>query len=85
MFHAEGVVTPYGSAVKKKREYIPPIVEHYLYQPEKGYAFSIANERATHERDYVLIEGNDRSSYLASEEITEYTDNGGQYSTGEWD
>lgn len=68
-----------------KKKYIKPIVEHYLYSPEKGFAFSIANERAIHDRDYVLIEGTDRSSYMAAEEVTEYTDNTGQYTTGEWD
>lgn len=68
-----------------KRKYIKPTVENYLYRPEKGYAFSIARENVTHTRDYVLIEGSDRSSQMATEEVTEYTDYTGQFSTGEWD
>ena len=36
-------------------------------------------------RDYVLVEGTDRSSTLNSEEVSEYTDNTGEYTTGTWD
>lgn len=68
-----------------KRKYVKPLVEVFLYQAEKGFAFSIAKENVTHERDYVIIEGSDRSSHIASEEVTEYTDNSGQFTTGEWD
>lgn len=68
-----------------KKRYITPIVEVYLYSAEKGYATSLALEINTRDRDYVLIEGNDRSSMRASEEVTEYTDHSGQYETGEWD
>ena len=68
-----------------KKTYLKPSVETYLYLAEKGCAVSVALERNTRDRDYVLIEGNDRSSMRASEEVTEYTDNGGQFMTGEWD
>lgn len=68
-----------------KRRYIKPTLEVYLYSAEKGFAHSIALENATHNRDYVLIEGSDRSTMRASEEVTEYTDNAGQFTTGEWD
>lgn len=68
-----------------KKTYLKPSVETYLYSAEKGFAVSVALERNTRDRDYVLIEGNDRSSMRASEEVTEYTDNGGQFMTGEWD
>ena len=68
-----------------KKTYLKPSVETYLYLAEKGFAVSVALERNTRDRDYVLIEGNDRSSMRASEEVTEYTDNGGQFMTGEWD
>lgn len=68
-----------------KRTYVKPLLEVYPYSPEKGFAYSIALENATHEHDYVIIEGSDRSVNRASEEVTEYTDAGGQYTTGEWD
>ena len=68
-----------------KRRYITPVVEAYLYNAEKGFAHSIALENATHNRDYVLIEGSDRSTMRASEEVTEYTDQSGQFMTGEWE
>ena len=68
-----------------KKQYLKPCVEVFLYNAEKGFAFSIAMENSTHSRDYVLIEGSDRSSQIASEEVTEYTDDGGQFTTGEWD
>lgn len=68
-----------------KKRYLKPTVEVYLYSPEKGFATSVALENNTRDRDYVLIEGNDRNSTRASEEVTEYTDRFGQYETGEWD
>jgi hypothetical protein len=68
-----------------KKRYLKPTVEVYLYSPEKGFATSVALENNTRDRDYVLIEGNDRNSTRASEEVTEYTDRYGQYETGEWD
>ena len=63
-----------------KKRYIRPEIEIFQYAAEEGFAHSVAKYR-----DYVLIEGNDRSSMRASEEVTEYTDNGGQFMTGEWD
>ena len=68
-----------------KKRYLKPTVEVYLYSPEKGFATSVALENNTRDRDYVLIEGNDRNSTRASEEVTEYIDRYGQYETGEWD
>ena len=68
-----------------KKRYLKPTVEVYLYSLEKGFATSVALENNTRDRDYVLIEGNDRNSTRASEEVTEYTDRYGQYETGEWD
>ena len=68
-----------------KKRYLKPTVEVYLYSPEKGFATSVVLENNTRDRDYVLIEGNDRNSTRASEEVTEYTDRYGQYETGEWD
>ena len=67
-----------------KKRYLKPTLELYSYNPEKGYATSVALERNTRDRDYVLIEG-DRHSMRATEEVTEYTDEGGQFMTGEWD
>ena len=68
-----------------KKLYLNPTAEVYLYSPEKGFAHSIALENATHTRDYVIVEGSDRSTMRASEEVTEYTDANGQFTTGEWD
>lgn len=68
-----------------KRTYVKPTVEVFLYQAEHGFAYTIAQENNLRDRDYVLIEGSDRSSRRSSEEVTEYTDNGGQFTTGEWD
>lgn len=66
-----------------KRTYVKPTLEVFLYSPEHGFAYTIALENTS--RDYVLIEGSDRGARRASEEVTEYTDEGGQYMTGEWD
>ncbi|MBR6291701.1 MAG: hypothetical protein IKR33_02760 [Bacteroidales bacterium] len=65
-----------------KKKYIKPIVEQFLYMPEKGYAWS--QPVALH-KDYVLIEGDDRQSNMVSDEVTEYTDEQGEYSTGLWE
>jgi len=48
--------------------------------PEKGFANTVALHK-----DYVLIEGNDRNTRRASEEITEFTDNEGEYTIGLWE
>jgi hypothetical protein len=68
-----------------KKVYLKPTVEVFLYNPEKGFAVTVALENTQHDRDYVLIEGTDRSSMRAAEEVTEYTDNSGQFTTGEWE
>lgn len=63
-----------------KKRYIKPQLEYYCYRPEEGYTSSVALQK-----DYVLIEGNDRRTQRASEEITEYTDNHGEFEIGDWD
>ena len=68
-----------------KKRYVKPTVEVFLYSPEKGFAHSIALENATHDRDYVLIEGNDRTTKRASDELSEFTDNEGEYTIGLWE
>lgn len=65
-----------------KKPYLKPTAEVYRYQPEKGYAVSVALEQHSH--DYVLIEGTDRSTMRSAEEVTEYQLDG-QYTTGEWE
>lgn len=62
-----------------KKQYIKPQLEIYLYSPEEGFATSVALHK-----DYVLIEGNDRSTQRASEEVTEYTNAEGEFEIGEW-
>jgi hypothetical protein len=62
-----------------KRKYVKPVIELYSYAPEEGFAHSVAQYK-----DYVLIEGDDRSSMRAAEEVTEFTDHDGEYMTGEW-
>ena len=63
-----------------KKRYIKPILEVYSYQAEEGYATTVALQK-----DYVLIEGNDRESLRSADEVTEYTDAEGQFSAGKWD
>lgn len=65
-----------------KKPYLKPDIEVHLYQPEKGYAVSVALEQHSH--DYVLIEGTDRTTMQSAEEVTEYQW-GDQYTTGEWE
>lgn len=65
-----------------KKKYIKPIVEQFQYMPEKGYAWS--QPVALH-KDYVLIEGDDRQNNMVSDEVTEYTDEQGEYSIGLWE
>ena len=36
-------------------------------------------------KDYILIEGNDRTTLRAADEVSEYTDATGEWSTGEWE
>jgi hypothetical protein len=65
-----------------KKQYIPPTVELFDYLPEKGYAWS--QSVALH-KDYVLIEGDDRSTLRAEDEVTEFTDASGEYEVGLWE
>lgn len=63
-----------------KKQYIKPMLEIYSYLPEEGYKVSVALDK-----DYVLIEGQtDDRTMRASEEVTEYTDNSGEYERGLW-
>ena len=63
----------------KKKRYIKPQIEDYRYSPENGYGQSVALYT-----DYLLVEGNDRSTLRAADEVTEYTDNNGEYEQGLW-
>lgn len=63
-----------------KKPYIKPTIEVYSYMPEEGYASTVALYK-----DYILIEGDDHSSLRAAEEVSEYTDESGEWTTGEWD
>ena len=63
-----------------KKRYIRPEIEIFQYAAEEGFAHSVAKYR-----DYVLIEGNDRNTMRATEEVTEFTDDEGNYMTGEWE
>lgn len=64
-----------------KKRYIKPLLETFKYQAEEGFATSIALNK-----DYVLIQGDDHRTLRSAEEITEYTDNTGEYTTGaDWD
>ena len=67
-----------------KKRYRKPQLEVYTYLPEEGYATTVALRNVT-TKDYVLIEGTDRSSMRTVDEVSEYTDNYGEYKTGEWD
>lgn len=63
-----------------KKVYIKPELEVYDYAAEEGFALSVALNK-----DYVLIEGTDDDRTLrASEEVTEFTDDEGEYTTGLW-
>jgi hypothetical protein len=62
-----------------KKPYLKPQLEHYSYLPEEGYANSVALHT-----DYALIEGHDGSTLRTSEEVTEVTDDGGEWMAGEW-
>ncbi len=67
-----------------KKQYIKPLLETYLYSPEKGFANSVGLTNENRMRDYVLIEGEDRGIRRASDEMTEYTNESGEYETGIW-
>lgn len=63
-----------------KKRYIRPEIEIFQYAAEEGFAHSVAQYR-----DYVLIEGDDRRTLRATEEVSEFTDSEGEYITGEWE
>ena len=63
-----------------KKHYIKPTIEQYLYAPEEGFAVSVALHK-----DYVLIEGDDGSTRRGSDEVTEFTDDEGEFMIGEWE
>lgn len=63
-----------------KKVYIKPQLEVFDYTTEEGFAQTIALEK-----DYLLIEGNDGSTMRTSEEVTEWTDNSGEFETGLWE
>ena len=63
-----------------KRKYIKPTLELYCYCPEKGFAATVALNK-----DYVLISGEDRTTLRNAEEVTEYTDASGEWTTGLWE
>jgi hypothetical protein len=67
-----------------KKPYTPPTVELFSYLAEKGFATTVALDNAMSTRDYIIVEGNERNSLRTAEEVTEYTDNSGEYETGEW-
>lgn len=67
-----------------KKRYIKPQLEAYSYQPEKGFAYTVGLTNENKMRDYVLIEGEDRGTRRATDELTEYTNAEGEYETGMW-
>ncbi len=64
-----------------KKPYIKPTVENYTYRPEQGFAKTPIYLR----KDYVLIEGDDRSTLRSADEVTEFTDDNGEYQVGLWE
>lgn len=68
-----------------KRTYIKPVLETYLYMPESGFATTVGLTNKDQVKDYVLIEGEDRGTRRASDEMTEFTDNSGEYELGLWE
>ena len=63
-----------------KRQYKKPEIEIFEYMPEDGYAVSVALHK-----DYVLVEGQNRDILRSADEVTEYTDETGQYEIGIWE
>lgn len=63
-----------------KKVYIKPQLEVFKYQPEKGYNASTAMYT-----DYILVEGNERDVMRTAQEVTEYTDDQGEYEIGLWE
>ncbi len=65
-----------------RKQYIKPMIEVFRYMPEEG--FSQSQDIALHS-DYVLVEGENRDILRSADEVTEYTDGGGQYTIGVWE
>jgi len=65
-----------------KKQYIKPMIEVFRYMPEEGFAWS---EAIALHKDYVLVEGDNRDILRSADEVTEYTDGGGQFTIGEWE
>ena len=68
-----------------KKRYIKPILETFRYSPEQGFAFTVGLNNENKMQDYVLIEGENRGTRNASDEMTEYTNASGEYEIGTWD
>ena len=65
-----------------KRTYIKPQLEVYSYQAEDGYTVSVG---LTRHRDYIIIQGTDRGDLRAADEVTEYTDESGEWDAVDWE
>jgi hypothetical protein len=64
-----------------KKTYIKPSLEAYVYRPEQGFAKTPIYLY----KDYALIEGDDQETLRSADEVTEYTDENGEYTTGLWE
>lgn len=62
-------------------KYIPPIIEIFEYCVEEGYATS----GVTLYKDWRLDMDGDQSTLRTNEELTEYTDEQGEFITGAWE
>lgn len=65
-----------------KKPYIKPELEVFCYMPEEGYSATL---QVTLNKDYVLVEGDNRQSMRSADEVTEYTDQSGQFEIGGWE
>ncbi|MBQ9418557.1 MAG: hypothetical protein IJU19_08275 [Bacteroidales bacterium] len=63
-----------------KKEYQKPVLEVYSYRAEQGYALSVALKK-----DQVLIEAGDESTMRVEEQVSEFTDESGYFTEGEWE
>lgn len=62
-------------------KYLAPIIEILEYQVEEGFATS----GVTLQKDWRLDMDGDNSTLRTNEELTEYTDNQGEFITGSWE
>lgn len=65
-----------------KKSYIKPQLEVYSYKAEEGYTVSVG---LTRHRDYIIIQGTDRTDLRAADEVTEYTDAYGEWDAAGWE